>query len=205
MTGLLRKSLKVLTYIFCAFIIASLLALTLGMVLLLYTVLDTSIEAGENVARVDWLPEASSRICWFKSNLSYAVEFDIPERDFLEWAASPEGKKRFHLGDIKPIVPNDRYPYWHYVSRYINYLTPERRREKNLPPEPPDDLKIVHNPRPDADASKGDPEPSFSDGIQQNACPRRGWMYEHSYGNGGGIWLVFDSDIGRVFYYHSPR
>lgn len=204
---LLKKILNITVYAFCAFVAVSLFVFLLGVVLLIVNITDTSIDAGEDVARVDWLPGSSSRVCWFKSNLSYAVEFNIPEKDFLEWVDSAEGRKQFTFGDIKPIAPTDQYPYWFYVPRYIKYLTPEHRSEKSLPPEPPEDLKIVHNSKPKNDASESRDalNPNCDNGIQSMASPQHGWMYYHSYGNGGGIWLAYDSDTSRVFYYHSPR
>lgn len=202
-----NKILNIILWAFCAFFAVSFIALALGMVLFLINIMDTSIDAGENIARVDWLPESSSRICWFKSNLSYAVEFDIPEKDFLVWVDSAEGKKRFRLGEVEPIAPTDHYSNWFYVPRYTKFLTPGRRSEKQLPPEPPDGLKIVHGPIPENEVgASGDvPTPDIEGDVQVMAGPRQGWMYHHSYGNGGGIWLAYDSETGRAFYYHSPR
>lgn len=45
----------------------------------------TTIEEGENVARVDWLPKDAAHISFHRSESYTAYEFDIPEAGFIKW------------------------------------------------------------------------------------------------------------------------
>lgn len=209
-----KKILKAILYIYCALVLVLGFGFILGIGLMLYNILDTSIDAGENVARVEWLPDSASRICWFRSNLSYAVEFDIAEKDFLDWAGSAAAKKKFGLGDVRPIAPSSQPPFGYLVPlyttvpRYTRYLTRERREEKKLAPEPPEELKRIAVSTRDGKNSvdsRGQPTPDHQDDLQTSVASERGWMYERSFGNGGGIWLAYDAGAARVFYYSSPR
>jgi hypothetical protein len=44
-------------------------------------------EIGEHVDHVNWLPRTASDICYFKAYSNTAYEFNIPENDFVNWAA----------------------------------------------------------------------------------------------------------------------
>lgn len=195
---------------------ASLLALPvlagggLGMLLVYYAAI--AFEAGEDASRVDWLPESAARICWYRSYLNTAVEFDMPEEDFLAWARSENGKKNFMLGEIEPIGKTDWFYFQYALPRYTKFLVPEYRLEKGLPPLPPVDLRVLRPPEPDGEEKidmavddRGHPRHDFRDGVQLRYVPEHGCKYEKIYGNGGGVWLAYDADLGRAFYYTCPR
>lgn len=46
----------------------------------------TRIENGENVATVDWLPDAAANISYYRSYAHTAYEFDITEAAFRSWS-----------------------------------------------------------------------------------------------------------------------
>ena len=46
----------------------------------------THFESGENVAHVDWLPQAASNVSFYRSVQFTAYEFDISEVEFSRWS-----------------------------------------------------------------------------------------------------------------------
>src|SRR5690606_13951325 len=47
----------------------------------------THVEVGENAPAVPWLPPAATNVSYHRAYRFTAYEFDIPEADFLAWAA----------------------------------------------------------------------------------------------------------------------
>lgn len=66
-------------------------------------------EFGEDVNRVPWLPDSASNICYYKSYVYTAYEFDISEQGFLDWAK----KHQWEISEIiEPVI----------ISRYNRFL-----------------------------------------------------------------------------------
>ena len=60
-------------------------------------------EIGEHVDHVNWLPPTASDICYFKTYSNTAYEFNIPENDFMNWAA------KIKLSEIHDPFQIERY------------------------------------------------------------------------------------------------
>ena len=74
----------------------------------------TYAETGISIASVDWLPETSSNVSFYRSYLNTAYEFDISERGFRDWS-------RWELEEISEPVR---------IPRFLEYST--------APPQEPD-------------------------------------------------------------------
>lgn len=75
----------------------------------------THFETAENVGRVDWLPRSASNISYYKSYNFTAYEFDIPEAEFLIWAA------RWKLLPISEPLKISRYCLKNNCPDFRNY------------------------------------------------------------------------------------
>lgn len=166
-------------------------------------------ELGENVRRVDWLPPTATRVCWYRSYLNTAVEFDMPEEDFLAWVKKPETVEKYGIGEVTPIDPKDHPPFG--VARYLIYLryhTP--RASTNLPPAVPPELMDIS--RKDATLAEVQEErrhlpedQRWLAGLRTFAEPKRGWKSEVRLRPDSAHRIAYDADQGRVYYHFSLR
>lgn len=66
-------------------------------------------EKGENLARVEWLPETASDISFYRSYSWKSWEFSMAERDFRrEWAS------RYNLKEITEKQVISRFSWWDF-------------------------------------------------------------------------------------------
>ena len=139
------------------------------------------VETGENVARVDWLPASARNVSFYRSYSFTACEFDIPEQEFLAWAAG-EGcaVQRIPAGGKRTVT---RY---HWYDRRLTY-----------PADPPEDASFAELQKWAADVERYR--------ATQYQQIEHGYFYEYRQDDGGGTTVGYDADAGRAYYQSSPR
>ena len=161
-----------------------LLAGLVGLPLLLYGAYRgfTDAEAGENVPGVSWLPGSARNVSFYRSYSFTAYEFDIPEREFLNWAGGQGWEVRKVEGDPDP----PSVLRYHFGGGRLSY---------------PADL------HPGATESEVE---AWKEALRAYRSARekrveRGYFYEHRQRNGGGVSVGYDLDAGRAYVQSSPR
>lgn len=163
-----------------------------------------SFDAGENEARVDWLPPTASRVCWYRGYKATAFEFDMREEDFLAWARTPETRTRLGVDVLVPIDSSRRNPS--VVYRYLYYLAVvEGRAQAGLPPELPPEMAEVGSFGLDARAlaERRQSLPArrrWTAGVRTWVQAKRGWESKTADGTDSGHRLIYDADSGRAYY-----
>ena len=132
---------------------------------------------GENVAKVDWLPDAASNVSFYKSYSSTAYEFEIPEEDFVALGQ----EKKWKLLEIEG-----------NALRVFTYRSIGKMREKYTDPAPEfaTEEHIAEYRR-----QQEIIEPTVTNGL----------VYQVSGQNGGGITVVYDRTKKRAYVSASPR
>lgn len=154
------------------------LLLPLGIILAYVYIAAIKFDAGEHEALVDWLPPEASDICWYRSHMIAAFEFDMREDDFLNWAGNAEVRQKYGIGELERIG-SAKQPYppharlFPSVTRYSYFLDDKKRKKAGLPIKQP-------------------PE------SRSNVSPERGWKFLDM--SEIGCKLVYDADRQRVYY-----
>lgn len=158
-------------------------AILAGVALFLWKAYEgfTTVESGEHVARVSWLPEAATDVSFYRSYSFTAYEFTIPEAAFLEWANDRGWKIAKIEGEPRSI------------SRYHRGL---------------DDVPHPEEPRPD-EKSRAVWE-AYNAGVDKwrDATIKtitHSYYYEWRQTDGGGVSVVYDLDTGRAYFQSNPR
>jgi len=138
------------------------------------------VETAENVPSVAWLPQGARNVSYSRCHVWRAHEFDIDEQGFLAWA---EG-----MGVTVERVGTEPFTIHRYSldaadGSYPPNLgpdaTPEEvaRREEAVERYWSVREKVIHN----------------------------GYAYRQVRTNGGGVWVGYDLDSGRAYFYYAAR
>jgi hypothetical protein len=136
-----------------------------------------TVEKGENVPSVEWLPPSASNVSFYHSYSWTAYEFDIDEQGFLKWAEEwPVAKL---TGGRVVTVP-----------RYLRMVL-------EWPKDP-------IGPESEAEAeARFQVQGRYQASVKKEI--RRGYYYERRDSNGGGVVVGYDLDAGRAYFQSSPR
>ena len=140
----------------------------------------TRVEEGENVAKVDWLPEEANQVSFHKSYGFTAYEFNISEKGFLDLA-------RREGWEIKPIGAETVS-----VERYLSHRLMTALKGKSVG---------------DSDQEQEEHQKKYEEWKRDSRhIIAKGYYYKWLRGQtGGGIWVGYDSENGRAYYHTQPR
>ena len=129
---------------------------------------------GVHLTGVPWLPKGASDVCYYRSPLITAYEFNISERDFRHWA-----KK---WGKVKPITKPIT------VTRYSDFVTAPPNAPPNLANTMSSSQFHHYMKKIQAWTSRSD------------VTINHGLVYRKVKGNGLGITVAYDASARRAYF-----
>lgn len=138
----------------------------------------STFESGINVPTTDlvWLPESASNVTYFQDWLSQYAEFDIEEKEFVEWCTLKGWPlQRVTEAQSEFRINRPRYPL-------------EQHGVLKKTPLPPADY-----------------DPSTYEHPYFKKFKPGDLFYSRRYDNSGGYYIAYEVETGRAFYTHSNR
>ena len=153
--------------------------------------------SGEHLPKAEQFSPEATNYSYHLKYSSQLHEFDISEKAFLEMCEEKgwEPVVVETLPDLPPFdheKPSPRINYLREVPltivRYVNLK--EREKHKGCDPW---------------NSAKCNVDPSGKTNASCFRSVSQGYYYERRYDNGGGIFVLYDSENGRCYTYSNPR